>query len=358
MIINFVIDRSGGNIDMNKKTGMHHIRHLMISFFLVSMLLVLAGCGGNANQAQQTQAPAASGTSTEASAPKAAPADSNEVREIRHAMGVTKIKGTPQRVIILTNEGIEALLALGVKPIGAVQSWEGEPWYDHIKDEMIGVESLGFENEPNLEAIVSLNPDLIIGNKVRHEKVYDQLSKIAPTVYSEELSGRWKTNFALYADTLNKKAEGEKIMKEFDDRVAAAKAKLGPKVSIKVSVAKFSKKGVQIYQKDTFSGVLLEQLGVARPASQDVDHFAELLSEEGMSAMDGDVLFYWVSEAKGSTEITNMAKKWMNSPIFQSLNVTKNNQVFQVSETIWNTAGGIKAANLLLEDFMKRLDVK
>ncbi|RXZ82930.1 hypothetical protein EBB07_08430 [Paenibacillaceae bacterium] len=36
-------------------------------------------------------------------------------------------------------------------------------------------------------------------------------------------------------------------------------------VEAKISaVVKFSMKNVQIYQKDTFSGVLLEQLGVAR----------------------------------------------------------------------------------------------
>ena len=361
VITNVIIDRSGGNIEMKRHTGVQHIRHVLLSIFLVSMLAVLAGCGGTANQAQQTQAPATTAPA-ETEAPKdastPAPADAGETREIKHAMGTTPITGEPKRVVILTNEGTEALLALGVKPVGAVQSWEGEPWHDHIKAEMDGVEALGYEDQPNLEAIVNLNPDLIIGNKVRHEKIYDQLSKIAPTVFSEELSGRWKTNFALYAETLNKKAEGEKVMKEFDERVAAAKERLGSKAAMKVSIAKFSKKGVQIYQKDTFSGVLFEQLGVARPASQDVNNFAEFLTEEGMSAMDGDILFYWVSEAKGSTDITQMAQKWMDSPIFKSLNVTKNNQVFQVNETIWNTAGGIKAANLLLEDFMKRLDVK
>lgn len=339
---------------MKSKTSSSTMRHIMTSFLALCMLVVLAGCGGNANQAQQT--PAASGTTTEASP---APADANAVREIKHAMGTTPITGTPERVVILTNEGTEALLALGVKPIGAVQSWDEDPWYPHIKDEMTGVEVLGFENEPNLEAIVGLSPDLIIGNKVRHEKIYDQLSKIAPTVFSEELSGRWKTNFALYAEALNKKAEGEQVMKEFDDRVAAAKEKLASKAATKVSVAKFSKKGVQIYQKDTFSGVLLEQLGLARPASQDVNNFAEMLSEEGMSAMDGDILFYWVTEAApGSTDVANTAKKWMESPVFKSLNVAKTNQVYQVDETIWNKAGGIKAANLLLDDILKRLDVK
>ncbi|MBU8715180.1 MULTISPECIES: ABC transporter substrate-binding protein [Brevibacillus] len=344
---------------MKRQTSARSMRHIMTSLFAFCMLVVLAGCGGGANQAQQTQTQPAATTETSTAPAQTAPAaDANAEREVKHAMGTTKIKGTPQRVVILTNEGTEALLALGVKPVAAVQSWDGEPWYDHIKDEMAGVEALGFENEPNLEAIVGLNPDLIIGNKVRHEKVYDQLSKIAPTVFSEELSGRWKTNFKLYAEALNKQAEGEKVLKEFDDRVAAAKEKLGSKIATKVSVVKYSKKGVQIYQKDTFSGVLLDQLGVARPDSQNVDNFAEFVSEEGMSVMDGDVLFYWVSEAKGDTAITEMSKKWMDSPVFKSLNVAKNNQVFQVSETIWNTAGGVKAANLLLDDIMKRLDVK
>ena len=43
-----------------------------------------------------------------------------------------QLKVLLKRVVILTNEGTEALLALGVKPVGAVQSWLGDPWYDHI----------------------------------------------------------------------------------------------------------------------------------------------------------------------------------------------------------------------------------
>lgn len=334
---------------MKRRRGSSLTRNQMTCMLLAAIVLVLVGCGSKPNEVQPSSASAPAAADT--AAPKA-----DDVREIEHAMGAAKIKGTPQRVVILTNEGTEALLALGVKPVGAIQSWEGEPWHDHIKDEMQGVKDLGYESQPNVEAILELNPDLIIGNKVRHEKIYDQLAKIAPTVFSEELSGQWKVNFNLYAETLNKQAEGEKVMAEFDQRVADAKAKLGSKTATKVSVVKFSMKGVQIYQKDTFSGVLLAQLGMDRPASQDKDNFAEFLSEEGMNEMDGDILFYWISESKGQTEVSDNAKKWMDSPVFKSLNVAKTNQVFQVNETIWNTAGGIKAANLLLDDIMKRFE--
>lgn len=111
---------------------------------------------------------------------------------------------------MLTNEATEAVLALGVKPIGAVQSWLGDPWYDHIKDKMKGVENVGTEAAPNIEKIASLNPDLIIGNKIRQEEVYDKLKAIAPTVFAETLSGEWKDNFKLTAEALNKKQKAKK----------------------------------------------------------------------------------------------------------------------------------------------------
>ena len=51
---------------------------------------------------------------------------------------------------------------------------------------------VGTERDINLEAVMKLQPDLIIGNKMRHEKIYEQLKEIAPTVYAETLRGDWK----------------------------------------------------------------------------------------------------------------------------------------------------------------------
>lgn len=50
-------------------------------------------------------------------------------------------------------------------------------------------EVVGVEHEVNIEKIAALKPDLIIGSKIRQEKVYDKLTKIAPTVFSETLRG-------------------------------------------------------------------------------------------------------------------------------------------------------------------------
>lgn len=267
---------------------------------------------------------------------------------VQHAMGSTDIKGTPERIVILTNEGAEALLAMGIQPVGAVQSPAQRVWYDHM--DMTGTESVGVESEPSLEKIASLKPDLIIGNKMRHEAIYEQLSKIAPTVFAETLRGDWQENFKLYAKAVNQEDKGKEVLNAYNDRVETIKAELGDQTKKKISMVRFMAGDVRIYHKDSFSGVILDQLGFARADGQDVDDFAERgVTKERIPAMDGDVLFYFTYET-GDNEATKLANDWIEDPLFKNLNVSKNGNVHQVDDIIWNTAGGVLAANLMLDD--------
>jgi iron complex transport system substrate-binding protein len=236
--------------------------------------------------------------------------------------------------------------------VGAVKSWTGNPWYEHIKQEMEGVTVVGDESQPNLELIASLKPDLIIGNKMRQEKVYEQLKQIAPTVFSETLRGEWKNNFRLYAEALNKKEEGEKVIAAFDARIEDFKKKAGDKLNLKVSLVRFLPGAVRIYYKDTFSGVIFEQIGIARPESQNKNAFADEVTKERIPDMDGDLLFYFTYET-GDGKASQLEQEWLKDPLWNNLQVVKNGNVHKVNDAIWNTAGGVKAANLLLDDLYK-----
>ncbi|HDR7798964.1 iron-siderophore ABC transporter substrate-binding protein [Bacillus tropicus] len=278
-----------------------------------------------------------------------------EMITVEHAMGKTEVPANPKRVVILTNEGTEALLELGVKPVGAVKSWTGDPWYPHIKDKMKDVKVVGDEGQVNVETIASLKPDLIIGNKMRHEKVYEQLKAIAPTVFSETLRGEWKDNFKFYAKALNKEKEGQKVLADYDKRMKDLKTKLGDKVNQEISMVRFMPGDVRIYHGDTFSGVILKELGFKRPGDQNKDDFAERnVSKERISAMDGDVLFYFTFDKGNEKKGSELEKEYINDPLFKNLNAVKNNKAYKVDDVIWNTAGGVMAANLLLDDIEKR----
>jgi iron complex transport system substrate-binding protein len=278
-------------------------------------------------------------------------------RTIKHVMGETLVPAQPKRVVILTNEGTEALLALGIKPVGAVQSWTGNPWYEHIKADMQGVNVIGKEGEPNLESIAALKPDLIIGNKMRHEKIYEQLKAIAPTVFSETLRGQWKDNFKLYADAVNKKAEGDKVIADFDKRIESIRQKLGDKINTKVSMVRFMAGDTRIYYKDTFSGIILDQIGLKRPDLQNKNEFAATkVPRERTPEMDGDIIFYFTYET-GSGDASKLEEQWTNDPLWKNLSAVKAGKAFRVDDAIWNTAGGVKAANLLLDDLQKRFGI-
>ncbi len=270
-------------------------------------------------------------------------------RDITHAMGVTDVPDNVQRIVVLTNEGTEALLAVGITPVGAVKSWLGDPWYDHVAADLADVTVVGEESAVNLEVLVALEPDLIIANKQRHEAIYEQLSAIAPTVVSERLRGDWKINMALYTDAAGKGEEGKAALDAFDERVAAIHDALGASLDEEISIARFMAGQTRIMFKDSFSGLILDQLGFGRPAAQDKNEFAEQITKERIPEFEGDRLIYFTYET-GNGEASDVAEDWLADPLWQNLDVVKAGQVHAVSDAIWNTAGGIIAGNLLLDD--------
>ncbi|MCL6574314.1 MAG: iron siderophore-binding protein, partial [Bacillus sp. (in: Bacteria)] len=107
----------------------------ILSLLSIMAILLLAACGTNEKKTTEET-------------------DTKTVKKsytVEHSMGSTTIKGTPKRVVILTNEGTEALLSMGVTPVGAVQSFTGDPWYDHIATKMKDVKVVGLESEVNVE---------------------------------------------------------------------------------------------------------------------------------------------------------------------------------------------------------------
>ncbi|MCR6670168.1 ABC transporter substrate-binding protein [Devosia ginsengisoli] len=270
-------------------------------------------------------------------------------REITHVMGVTEVPDAPQRVVILTNEGTEALLHLGVVPVGAAQSWDGDPWYDHIAGPLADTVPLGTESGINLEILAALEPDLIIGNKVRQEKIYDQLSAIAPTVYAEDLSGDWQKNYQFYADVLGLHEQGAANLAAFNTRAAAIGASLGDSINETISLVRFSPGRTRIYYKDTFAGVILDKVGLKRPAPQDRQEFAEEVQKERIPDMDGDRIFYFSADADPEEAVANLAE-WTNDPLWLNLEGVKAGKAQRVSELVWNTGGGIYCAHMMLDE--------
>ncbi|WP_228040042.1 ABC transporter substrate-binding protein [Nodosilinea sp. LEGE 07088] len=303
---------------------------------------LIASCAGQSSSLQPSPPPVLS-------------PQENYRRTVAHAMGNTAVPSQPQRVVVLTNEATDMVLALGLTPVGAVKSWSGEPYYDYLADAMAEVPVVGDELQPSLEQIVALQPDLILGSQVRQGQIYGQLSVIAPTVFSETIGESWQDNLRLYGQALNRDAEAEKLLADWDARVAQLRQQFTEQ-DIQVSLVRFLPGAARVYLSDSFPGQIVQEVGLQRPPSQGEEGFAQEVSFEQIPQMEADALFYFTytgeNDGQAPSTVTN---PWLSHPLWQQLAVVQTGNAHAVSDAVWTTAGGIQAAHLLLDDLEQYL---
>ncbi|MES9738143.1 ABC transporter substrate-binding protein, partial [Peribacillus frigoritolerans] len=79
--------------------------------------------------------------------------------------------------IHLTND----LLALGITPVGSVIGGELKDFQPHVKDQLKDTEKLGPVKDPDMEALIELNPSVIYLDKEFSGQDVSKYEKIAPT---------------------------------------------------------------------------------------------------------------------------------------------------------------------------------
>lgn len=278
---------------------------------------------------------------------------------VEHAMGSAEVECAPQRVVTLGQGQTDSVLALGVTPVGVVQPWTDD-WYEYLPDEVEGAEVVGSEIEPDLEKIASLDPDVILGSQLRHEALYDQLSAIAPTVFSETIGVAWQDNVSLWAEALCLEEKGEEVLADYETRAAGIGEQFekAGKGDTEVSIIRFMPDQVRIYLTG-FPGSVIRDTGLPRPEAQTVADWEASeqlieISEERIPEMDGDVIFEMVSAEhyaqQGSQTVDEQIERWTSTELWQSLSAVRAGNVVTVDESHWNLGGGILAAHAMLDD--------
>jgi iron complex transport system substrate-binding protein len=266
-------------------------------------------------------------------------------RTVQHVVGSSCIPAHPRRVVTL--DGLENSLALGIRPIGSAFT-PGFPIAPYLQDQLDNVVSVGDFNSPSTERILSLKPDLIITRA--EQGVYKHLSYIAPTVTLNVPfpPPSWKVQLAEIAQVLDKEEEYQQLMHDYWQRVEKLKQALGDRrKTMKISIANTSAEyGIWSYGEKHHSGSVLKDIGLQRPKSQQGNFFyIENISKENLLDIDGDALFF-VSWGREDDQKT--LAKLKQSPLWQSLKVVQQNHVYLVG-THWH-GSDIFAINAILGD--------
>jgi iron complex transport system substrate-binding protein len=190
----------------------------LIAFALVG---VLAGCQESGfDESRETQRPL----------------------KVQHAMDKltgTKVPGVSERPMTLTADALGDTLALGVRPVRAALAGGRLPEY--LRDEADGVEVVVPLTELDLAATDAAEPDLILGSKEEQEELYEDLSRIAPTVMTE--GDNWKLNLRLHGEALGRTNDAERLLIDWDNRVAGVRRSIGearPGIALEGGVTPFA----------------------------------------------------------------------------------------------------------------------
>ena len=314
-----------------------------LSAVALAVPLVLAACA----------APASSPTA-DAAAPSSSTAAGDFPRTITHAAGETTIPAQPERVVVLDTGELDSMVALGIVPVGAVRAPVEDGLLDYLAPEVEGTtELVGTIDEPNLEQIAALEPDLILSSMLRHEDIYDELSQIAPTVFTETVGVVWKENLAVHAEAVGMEEQAARLLADYEERAAqlaeTLEADLGELPE--VSVVRFLPGETRLYQKANFIGTVLQDTGLRRPESQDVDDFALVISEEQIEQADGDVIFVtWYGPAEETTQ-----SAFTENPLWDTLSAVEAGRVYEVPDDTWMLGIGIGAAGIVLDELETHL---
>ena len=277
-------------------------------------------------------------------------------RTIKHAMGETCVPFNPQRIVVLDSVMLENTIALDEKPVGSPLEYVMSP----VSTE--GIEDLGDVEAINIERVLALKPDLILG-LADSTAPYPQLSQIAPTVLIEfNHSGEWKEHFAFVGEVLGKSEQVKQIMADYYQRIEKLKQNINRDVSeTQVSVVRIYPTHINLYTKAGFIGTVLEDAGLSRPPSQDLDlketerltgdTIQYTISREVIDRADGDAVFVIVGD--WDTKIKDVLTSLKADPLWSKLEAVEQGKVYEVGD-YWIGSGPI-AANAVLDDLFKHL---
>ena len=226
---------------------------------------------------------------------------------IEHRYGETTVDAAPERVVVAGLREQDALLALGIVPVGTTE-WYGEhpgaifPWAEEALGDAPKPEVLDFTDGLEFERIAGLRPDLIVAvYSGLTKKDYETLSKIAPTIAQPpgqvDWGSSWQDEILTVGRAVGKPAEAEKLRDQAQALLDQA-AEKNPDFEGQTAAVATPYQGIWVYGPQDARSRLLTDLGFTFPdALRDVggDDFGGQLSGEKLDLLDVGALVWFAN---------------------------------------------------------------
>lgn len=296
----------------------------------LSIALMMTACGtAPANTGGEGSVPTSAMTSQAAETEETEPVEEG-TRTISTVMGNVEVPVNPKRIVV--DYLIGDVVALGVTPLGVAKAEEGDA-KTAFADKII--ESVSIESwELDAEEVMALEPDLII--LAFSQDPYEDLSKIAPTVYVPYGDMTTEERIQFIGDVLNKPEAAETVLNSYKEKISTAKQTLQNVglADAEVTIGQFGDDGSYIAgAKHAVGVVVYNELGLKVPGKVqteiiDKDEYWGNVSMEVLETFCGD---YIISLGEIPATLNDNA-------VWQSIPAVQNGKIIDTNTSItWYT---------------------
>ncbi|MFE3401124.1 MULTISPECIES: ABC transporter substrate-binding protein [Streptomyces] len=303
---------------------------------------LLAGCGtGESDPGGPAAAPGGADAAR----------TSTDVRPIEAATRITDAKGVtvslpkpPEKIVCLVALCDDILVELGMTPTATNSQVLAHPKFlGGKKAAEVPVVPGGFLS-PEVEAILSHRPDLVIGLEDTHGKLAPALK--GATTFWPVQPGNWQDSVGYLRDLAaltGRTEQGEKAEKTFRTRLAQAEK------------AKSDKTALIVYGSDENFGVATPESDVAAGLFPKISHYPwksrgvdGSYSLEEILARDVDVLF--VETLSFGAPDGKLSDKLAENPLWSRIPAVKNGKVIEVDSEVWAKGRGTRSLGVVLDE--------
>jgi iron complex transport system substrate-binding protein len=311
---------------------------------MAALLLVLAACG-------TTEKDDAGGAT-----PSAGPVTVTDSR------GKTiTLKAPATRVVGLEWGEVEMLVGLGVMPVGVADTAGYATWVSAAKLDA-GVKDVGTRGEPSVDAVVALQPDLVVMEAERDSTVVGQLEKYVPVLVTKgsdasDNLARMRADLDIIATAVGKSDRARTLLADFDAALADGKKKIadagaaGQQFAIADGWKEGSTVNIRMFGRGALVSQIGIQLGLTNAWNGKVDEVWGLgqTDVEGLTALKSqDVRFFYNASDGDDVFVDGLA----GNAIWTSLPFVQQKKLHKMPDGIW-TFGGTLSGKQYIEQLVK-----
>ncbi|MFI9812296.1 ABC transporter substrate-binding protein [Saccharothrix variisporea] len=248
-----------------------------------------------------------------------------------------ELEAPARKVVALEWGEAEIVTSLGVMPVGVADTAGYKTWNAAAPLDA-SVKDIGKRSEPSVDAIVALDPDVVVIAEERDSTLVPQLEKYVPVVVTKSSDAsrnldRLREDVRMIAKAVGKSAEGDKLLSDMDAKLAEGKKALegkgvaGTPFFMADGWLEGSTVSIRPFGKGSLVSDIAEQVGLKNAWTGQVDPQWGLgqTDVEGLSVLTDPktVLFYSASEDDVFTTGLAQNPVWQRLPFVASKKVTK-----------------------------------